>query len=242
MLAQAPSATNDTPQSLWELLNDDLFDRLADHKRTFEKALMLTPEGVERPTLPGIANLTFSYVKIHENQIIIKNNEDNTLNFEDKTFDLIAAPLLLPTIDPVPPLLLKLGQLLKPDGLLLLNTWGTGAFTELRDEKTAPALRFPACTDVHALGNLIRKLNFALPVLDRDTFRFSYPDVVTLQADMASLGPAGVHLPPDVSWQGGDLSLELITLTAYRPAKDQPQPLKPGQYKVKLVDALEAES
>jgi SAM-dependent methyltransferase len=146
--------------------------------------------------------------------------------------DLILAHLALAEADDPLARLQEWWAFLQPDGLLIATTWGAGT---LEDVEKAP--RFP---DIRDVGNALVQLQFALPVVDRDVLTLTFDTIGKAQETLQALAiPLGRQaLLPQREDGTYVAQLELLTLTAWRPSTNQPQPLKPGQYKVKLEEAI----
>jgi SAM-dependent methyltransferase len=182
-----------------------LLDRLADTRRTFDRAWVT---GIEAP----------AHIKLAEP--------------EQDQLDLIVAHLVLPGVDDPLACLQEWRTRLQPDGLLLATTWGAGTLEGLDQ-----APRFP---DIRDVGNALTQLKFALPVVDRDVLTLTFDTPAMAHQTLQNLAipldaPPAIPQREDAKYE---VQLELLTLTAWRPSQDQPQPLKPGQYKVRLEEAI----
>lgn len=178
---------------------------------------------------------------------------------EEKSQELIISHLQLHLSKNPRQDLLTLGKALKGDGLLLASMLGQESFKEFKlSFEALNEVKGMPLPDVRDIGGLLTNLKFALPVVDRDVIQLSYPDFESLYADMHLFGlknfyPTNKGLQGKKSWQAmeayykkhftnknGDLilSLELITLTAFRPHKSQPKPLERGSAELSLSDFL----
>ncbi|MBX9706051.1 MAG: methyltransferase domain-containing protein, partial [Gammaproteobacteria bacterium] len=97
-------------------------------------------------------------------------------------FDVIFVNMLLPWIADTQALLLRLQQLLAPNGLLLLSTLGPDTLKELRATwQTLDNLEHVNMfIDMHDLGDQLRALEFESVVLDRENIEVAFSDVPTL--------------------------------------------------------------
>lgn len=184
-------------------------------------------------------------------------------NLDSKHYDLITTNLTLPWVEDVPGYLLNLGRALKPDGLLLASALGAESFNEFRHAFDAAGLNASGHTlplpDVQALGSVMQTLQFALPVVDRDIITLGYPGFAEMYYDLRAAGSRNLNINRAKSLTGrrkwarmetayrdmfqlpdGDLplTLEIIYLHGWRPAKGQPKPLPPGSATVDLGDIL----
>ena len=85
---------------------------------------------------------------------------------------------------------------LRPDGLLIAALAGGDTLTELRQSLTiaeseitgGAAPRVAPFADVRALGGLLQRAGFALPVVDSDRVVVRYPDLSALMRDLRAFG------------------------------------------------------
>lgn len=155
--------------------------------------------------------------------------------------------------------LLRLGKALVGDGLLMATLLGDESFKEFKEAFAALGeTRGAPLPDVRDVGGVLTNLQFALPVVDRELISLEYPDFKSIYADMQILGlknsaPLGVGLQGKQKWQKMEeyykkyfmtaegmlkVSIELIFISAYRPHKSQPKPLKPGAAEISLTEIL----
>ncbi len=110
---------------------------------------------------------------------------------------------------------------------------------------------------VQDLGSLLGRAGFALPVLDTDTITVSCPDAFKLMADLRGMGENGAVSARRKTFTREDTILraasyyqekfgdpeqegripatfDIVTMTAWAPGPNQPQPLKPGTGDVNL--------
>lgn len=237
-----------------------LTDRLDDVTRRFERALVLgagadaaavlRARGVNAVTADLTAKLAPDFVASFE-----------ALPFGAEKFDLVLAPWCLHWVNDLPGCLLQLRRALAPDGLFLANLPGLGTLAELRDAligaeaaitgRVAP--RISPFMELRDGAGLLQRAGFALPVADADRLSLSYSDPLRLLAELrgagetnAVLARARVPLRRDVLGQAlarlgtGRVCarLDIITLTAWAPAPQQPRPLRPGSARTRLAAAL----
>lgn len=193
--------------------------------------------------------------------------DEENLPFAGGAFDLVLAPLTLHWVNDLPGALVQIRRVLKPDGLFLGALFGAGTLAELRDvmaeaetEMTGGlSPRLSPLPGLRDMAGLLQRAGFALPVADRDsvTVRYSAPE--SLLKDLKGMGEraafaAGTSrpLPRRVLARALELyrerysdpdgrvraSFEIVHLSGWAPAPNQPQPLKPGSGKVSLADAV----
>lgn len=155
---------------------------------------------------------------------------------------------------------------LGPDGLFLGALLGGQTLQELRaslaeaESRLTGGLspRVAPMADVRDLGGLLSRAGFALPVADVRRVTASYATLADLVRDLRGMGEtsalhdANRRIPPralfplaediyrDTFAEDGRLiaTFDLVFLTGWAPAADQPQPLRPGSATHRLADAL----
>ena len=244
---------------------DRLWDRLADIKRPFTRALdlgsrdpliatQLRAAGVET-VVAGDAGAIALDIEI--------------LPFAPGSFDLISS-LALHWVNDLPGALLQLRHILKPDGLLLANMFAGETLDELRialleaesEVENGASPRVSPFADPSDLAGLLQRAGFALPVVDSDRIAVDYPDALKLMHDLRAMGETNASLHRHRHFTrratllraaaiyrarfGNDAgripaSFELATLTAWAPHEAQQRPLRPGSAATRLADALDAD-
>jgi len=193
--------------------------------------------------------------------------DEETLPFASESFDLVVSALSLHAVNDLPGALVQIRNVLKPDGLFLAALFGGATLSELR---TAFALgesevlggispRVAPMADVRELGGLLQRAGFALPVADSERTVVRYGAFATLVDDLRALGETNAlsdrvrtFLRRDVlaaaigsypADEDGRLkaTFEIVYLTGWAPHESQQKPLKPGQARTRLADALHTE-
>jgi SAM-dependent methyltransferase len=193
--------------------------------------------------------------------------DEEFLPFAAGKLDLAVSNLSLHWVNDLPGCLIQIRQALKPDGLFLAALLGGETLRELRqvllqaesETQGGAGLRVSPFADLQDAAGLLQRAGFALPVADRDRIEVSYLDAFRLLADLRGMGEANAlaersprpltrrsllraaeiyqetHSRPDGKITA---SFEVLYLTAWAPAADQPQPLRPGSAKTRLAEAL----
>ena len=189
--------------------------------------------------------------------------EEDALPFAPESFDLVTSVLSLHAVNDLPGALLQIRQVLKPDGLFLAALFGGETLSELgrafaageSDVAGGISPRVAPFADVRALGALLQRAGFALPVADSERTSVRYSKFETLVSDLRALGetnalaerrkrflPRAVLAATLAHLQGADgkfpATFEIVTLTGWSPHESQQQPLRPGSAKARLADAL----
>lgn len=189
------------------------------------------------------------------------------LPFAPGSFDLAVSGLSLHLLNDLPGALIQLRHALRPDGLLLAALLGGETLKELREawlvaetEITDGASpRVAPFADVRAMGGLLQRAGFALPVVDCDTVNVTYESPLHLMREIRGMGASNMlverrRVPVTrrlllraaevyterFALPGGRIpaTFEIITLTAWVPHDSQPKPLRPGSATTRLSDAL----
>ncbi len=255
-------------------VNDDLIDRLGLVKREFKVCLNLgchngelnprlgALEGVQQvvatetalPLLTGVSS-----------PCVVADAE--MFPFRDSSFDLIVSALNLQWVNDLPRALLRLRQGLKPDGLFLGATLGTGSLGELRhalmqaEEEVLGGIspRVAPFVDVRDMGQLLQGAGFTLPVTDRDVLKVRYGSAMDLMQDLRKMGASNaltqrrrqpvsrrfferVNEIYAARFSDPDgrvtATFEIIFLLGWAPHPDQPKPLRPGSAQISLTEVL----
>ena len=182
-------------------------------------------------------------------------------------FDLIVSLLALHQVNDLPGALIQMRTALRPDGLLLAALPGGDTLTELRqslvvaesDLTGGAAPRVAPFADVRALGALLQRTGFALPVVDVDRVVVRYADLGGLMRDLRAFGASNAlvarsrtPLRRDVLARAAAVyaerfadpdgrlraTFETLWVNGWVPHSSQPKPLKPGSAAMRLEDAL----
>jgi malonyl-CoA O-methyltransferase len=108
----------------------------------------------------------------------------------DGCADLLFSSLCLQWVADLPRALLGFRRVLRPDGLLLFSTFGPDTLTELREAFGKANAGDPVTPFAHIqqIGDALQAAGFRDPVLHRDRFTLTYPDVPALMRELRALG------------------------------------------------------
>ncbi len=192
------------------------------------------------------------------------------LPYKPESFDAVFSCLSLHWVDDLPGLMLQARQLLRPDGLLLVNLLGGNSLIELRQvlveaEHAITGGVSPRCApmaDIRDIGGLMSRAGLALPVADSDRLTVHYPHMFKLMEDLRGMGEqnalvARLKAPTrrQIFLQAAEIyrkrfgradgqipaSFEIMTLTAWAPHDSQQKPLRPGVAAHRLAAVLETD-
>ena len=181
--------------------------------------------------------------------------------------DIIVSLLALHHVNDLPGAMIQIRRALRPDGLFVAALAGGDTLNELRQSLTIAeseisggvSPRVAPFANARALGGLLQRAGFALPVVDVDTLVVRYADLFALMRDLRAFGAANAlversrkPLRRAVLARAADFyaerfadpdgrlraTFETIWLTGWAPHESQPKPLRPGSATARLADAL----
>ena len=112
------------------------------------------------------------------------------LPFAEGSVDVLFSSLCLQWIEDLPAVFAGFRRVLRPEGVLLVSTFGPDTLYELRDA-FAHADAVPHVSPFAAIGQFGDALvhaGFRNPVLDRDTYTTHYPDLPALMRELRAIG------------------------------------------------------
>ena len=156
---------------------------------------------------------------------------------------------------------------LRPDGLLIAVLFGGQTLHELRsvlaeaETRVTGGLspRVAPMGEIRDLGGLLQRAGFALPVADATTLTVSYAGLPDLTQDLRGMGEGnalaarlrrptrpGIFAKAEKIYRTAfgtpdgriPATFDIVTLTGWAPAPDQPKPLRPGSATHRLGDVL----
>jgi NADH dehydrogenase [ubiquinone] 1 alpha subcomplex assembly factor 5 len=177
---------------------------------------------------------------------------------------------VLDSVNDLPGALALIRRVLRPDGLFLGAFAGAGSLAWLKsatlaaDSATSGGAvpRIHPQIDVRSAGDLLSRAGFALPVADSERLDIGYGDPLRLMRDLRGMAATNLLVQrarkgPGRAWlvelfrqfqaAGGPdgrlrETFELIYLTGWAPAPDQPRPARRGSATASLAEALRPKS
>lgn len=194
-------------------------------------------------------------------------HDEEHLPFDENSLDAVICLLNLHWVNDLPGALIQIRRALKPDGVFFAILPGGETLKELRSIlaevesrlRGGVSPRIAPFIDVRDAGALLQRAGFALPVADSEMLNVTYPDLFALMTDLRGSGQVNMlqqqlqhFTPKNFFLEAAKLyaerhaddegrinaTVELITLTGWKPAATQQQPLKRGSAKLSLKDAL----
>lgn len=257
---------------LLDRVASDLAERLSVVLRRFALALDLgTPGAAVDAALRRLGSVerivTASALPAAGEPSLLVVADEEALPFRDAAFDLVVSALALQLVNDLPGALVQIRRALKPDGLFLAALAGGETLTELRqsfaaaesDVEGGVSPRVAPFADVRALGALLQRAGFALPVIDSDRVTVRYDTVFALMRDLRRMGMTNalmdrrrtplrratlMRMAEIYAQRFADddgrirVTFEIVWLSGWAPHPSQQQPLRPGSAKARLADAL----
>lgn len=262
---------------LLDRVAEDLADRLGAVMRRFELAADIgTPGEAVRTALAGLGSVgtivaVDAMPKARAPNAGLTANlvvaDEEALPFRDASLDLAVSALALQFVNDLPGTLVQIRRALRPDGLLLAALVGGETLTELRqafaaaesDIEGGVSPRVAPFADVRALGDLLQRAGFALPVADSDRYTLRYDTPLALMAELRRMGAtnalvarrrtplrratllrmAEIYRERFADADGRvRATFDIVWLSGWAPHPDQQKPLKPGSAQARLADAL----
>lgn len=247
-----------------------LADRLLDINRGFPLALELgARQDILSKALTGKGGIKMlvaadAAAGMVRNQIFPVVADEELLPFRENAFDAVFSNLSLHWVNDLPGALIQIRRVLKPDGVFLAALFGGETLKELRlammeaelDVFGGMSPRISPFIDLRDMGALLQRAGFALPVVDFETLRVSYPDVNALMRDLKGMGETNAisarirqggsrrffkkvldFYPKD---EDGRITatFEVVYAIGWSPHESQQKPLKPGAAEFRLAQAL----
>jgi len=246
---------------------DELVHRLGAVTREFKRALALgagSPAMAELLAARGL-EVTIADAGLRFATGGVQMDEDRSAIGEG-AFDLVFSVGVLDGVNDLPGALSLIRRALRPDGLFLGAFAGAGSLPGLRRAMHAAeeAEGLPASPRIHpqidlrAAGDLLSRAGFTLPVADAETMKVRFGSLPRLVADLRAMGATNIlhsrsrrplgrlglaaamadfadQADPDGKTAE---TFEIVYLTAWSPAPDQPQPARRGSATASLAEAL----
>lgn len=255
----------DTQNPILRDVQQRLAERMGEMTHQFlQLALLDDVAGHMQALLTTFPNINAIHLLPHSK---IGHIASDDLQLPEARFHAIISSHLLGAINDLAGVFIQLQRALTPDGLLLACLPGAETLKELRHALAQAEAeitggispRIHPFMDVRDAGNLLARAGFNLPLVDRDIITIHYPDIFALMHELRQMGQSNILLQRNKNFAARQLffraaeiyqqqfghadgsipaTLELLTLTAWKPAASQPKPLAPGSGKISLKQFL----
>ncbi len=255
---------------LFEWSKNQISERLYDINRNFDKALQIGARGAFLPSqhekLNNIITMDITSYPIEKCDNYIQSSEE-FLPISRKSMDLIISNLNLHSVNDLTGALVQIRNALKDDGLFIASIFGGETLHELRKimmeveielyNGASPHI-FPFADKIQ-IGELLKRANFNLPVIDSDIITATYDNVFKLLHDLRGMGESNsiierkkepfskeffMRIAQEYHNQFAEsdgrivASFEVIFMLGWSPHKSQQKPLQPGSAEFSLAEAL----
>ena len=176
----------------------DLEDRLGTVTRTFEQALILSPDASVLPLHGRSANGAFRFERASSVLPLegVPLVDPEALDLPRRGYDLIVSIFDLDVVDDVPGFLARARAHLRGDGLFIAAALGGDSLTELREAFLGADseigggafLRVAPFIPLSAAAGLLQRAGLALPVSDVETHTVRYASPLSLMRELKALG------------------------------------------------------
>jgi SAM-dependent methyltransferase len=242
---------------LHEAMAAEVSERLKEVNRTFTAPVVVGPRA-------GLWAQLLAAEGVGPSQSVA---DSDPLGLAEGAHDLLVHALALHWANDPVGQLVQARRALRPDGLFLGLLFGGQTLAELRTALAAAEVevtgglspRIAPMGEIRDLGGLLQRAGFAMPVADSHRLTVTYATAFDLMRDLRAMGETNVlrdrlrrptrravflraaELYAD-RFAGPDARIpatfEVVVLTGWAPAPDQPQPLRPGSARMRLADAL----
>ena len=195
--------------------------------------------------------------------------DDDTLSLTPGAHDLVVHALALHWANDPVGQIVQCRRALAPDGLFIAMMFGGQTLAALRVSLAEAETRLTGglsprvlpMGEIRDLGALLQRAGLALPVADSAVVHATYPSALHLMGDLRAMGESNAlfarhrrFAPRALFAEASALyaqtcghpdgrvtaTFDVIWLTGWAPAGNQPKPLRPGSATTLLADALRA--
>ena len=203
--------------------------------------------------------------KINKQKLFLNLDEEH-LPFKNNQFNLVFSNLYLHWSNDLIKVLGEIYRILKPDGLFLCSIFGSETLNELKyslckaEEKISESIspRVSPFIRLQDGGELLQKVGFQLPVIDKDSIKIFYQDIFSLMKDLKGMGESNSLINRKKNFTTKKLfhlankiykkkfsenkkiyaTFEILYFIGWSKHMSQQNPQIPGSAKKRLADAL----
>lgn len=187
-------------------------------------------------------------------------------NIDKNKFDIIVSNFYIHLTNNFDLLIKNIHESLTNNGFLICTLPTNKTFYELKECMIKADLeiyggayqRFVSGLNIEKISNILKKNNYKIPVISKDITEIRYTKFSSMLKDIRYLGSSNIYKNrkqtfesknyfkkvEELYWKNYSydnkliLKFEIINLTAWKHDKSQQQPLRPGEAKFSLKDAL----
>ena len=265
---------------LFNEISNRLFDRLKFIKRDFTNTLEIgsktgntinlfnKKKDIKKVYISDISKdmLLIAKKKKFNKQKLFLNLDEEHLPFKNNQFNLVFSNLYLHWSNDLIKVLGEIYRILKPDGLFLCSIFGSETLNELKyslckaEEKISESIspRVSPFIRLQDGGELLQKVGFQLPVIDKDSIKIFYQDIFSLMKDLKGMGESNSLINRKKTFTTRKLfheankiykkkfsennkiyaTFEILYFIGWTKHLSQQRPKRPGSAKKRLADAL----
>jgi SAM-dependent methyltransferase len=194
---------------LYEIVADNLFDRILDCNKSFPASLVMNCP------LPSFSSMlrenrkteSITHTDIATGMLNFNPSpkllvDSEFLPFSVASFDLIINFLDLHFTNDILGCLIQARDVLKPQGLFLAAMFGGDTLYELKTSMLEADLAIRNAVSPHVapfahiqdVASLMQRAKFHMPVVDNYTLTVTYPSIIKLMHDLRYMGAANIQL------------------------------------------------
>lgn len=138
------------------------------------------------------------------NAIEFIHADANNVPLEDGCADMIVTNLMLQWCDDLDTVFKEFRRLLKPEGLLMMTTFGPDTLKELRQAwaQVDEQQHVNTFIDMHDIGDALIRNGFGQPVMDVEHFTLTYDKPIGVLKDLKAIGATSAHKNRQVGLMG----------------------------------------
>lgn len=174
----------------------DLCERIADYKSAYRVALNLGcyQDGLNC-NIEYLIQSDLSFKTLQKAHGIRVQADEEHMPFADNSFDLVVSNLILHWVNDLPGTLLRISQILKPEGAFFASIIGGASLIELRKIlieaegalEGAVSSHLSPMIDAADASSLLQRAGFSKPVTDSTVITVTYPDLRSMLLDLRGM-------------------------------------------------------
>ncbi|MBD3611386.1 MAG: malonyl-ACP O-methyltransferase BioC [Hydrogenovibrio crunogenus] len=147
-------------------------------------------QNLARPGWKGLPSFLSNALGLTKQGAQLINADANHIPLADASVDLIVTNLMLQWCDDLDKVFQEFRRVLKPEGLLMLTTFGPDTLKELRQawSKVDEQEHVNTFIDMHDIGDALIRNGFGQPVMDVEHFTLTYEKPIGVLKDLKAIG------------------------------------------------------